>query len=30
MYLFYIGESGNTGADLDNTDQPIHWLVCWR
>jgi hypothetical protein len=27
MYLFYVGESGNTGADLDSADQPIHWLV---
>lgn len=27
MYLFYIDESGNTGADLANTVEPIHWLV---
>lgn len=27
MYLFYIDESGNTGSDLDSTEQPIHWLV---
>lgn len=27
MYLFYIDESGNTGADFGNVDQPIHWLV---
>jgi hypothetical protein len=27
MYLFYLDESGNTGTDLDSTDQPIHWLV---
>lgn len=27
MYLFYVDESGNTGANLDSTDQPIHWLV---
>lgn len=27
MYFFYIDESGNTGGDLDSTDQPIHWLV---
>lgn len=27
MHLFYIDESGNTGANLDAPDQPIHWLV---
>lgn len=27
MYLFYVDESGNTGAKLDTPDQPIHWLV---
>lgn len=27
MYLFYVDESGNTGADLDSPDQPIHWLL---
>lgn len=27
MYLFYIDESGNTGANLDSRDQPIHWLI---
>src|SRR5690625_2295075 len=27
MYLFYIDESGNTGANLEAPDQPIHWLV---
>lgn len=26
MRLFYIDESGNTGASL-NADQPIHWLI---
>jgi hypothetical protein len=26
MYLFYIDESGNTGADLSSTTEPIHWL----
>lgn len=27
MYLVYIDESGNTGANLDSPDQPIHWLI---
>jgi hypothetical protein len=27
MYFFYIDESGNTGANLDSPDQPVHWLV---
>jgi hypothetical protein len=27
VYLFYVDESGNTGARLDAPDQPIHWLV---
>ncbi|MGH7481794.1 MAG: DUF3800 domain-containing protein [Longimicrobiales bacterium] len=27
MHLFYIDESGNTGARLDSADQPIHWLI---
>jgi hypothetical protein len=27
MYLFYIDESGNTGADLAAADQPVHWMV---
>jgi len=27
MQLFHIDESGNTGANLDAPDQPIHWLV---
>lgn len=27
MYLFYIDESGNTGADLDHEGEPIHWLI---
>lgn len=27
MHLFYIDEHGNTGRDLDNEEQPIHWLV---
>ena len=29
MYLFYMDESGNTGRDLDSTEQPIHWLVAF-
>jgi transposase len=27
MHLFYIDESGNTGADLTSRTEPIHWLV---
>lgn len=27
MYLFYIDESGNTGADLTTAQEPVHWLV---
>lgn len=27
MFLFYIDESGNTGTDLGNPDQPVHWLL---
>lgn len=27
MWLFYMDESGNTGARLDDPDQPIHYLV---
>lgn len=27
MYLFYVDESGNTGADLAAPDQPVHWLI---
>lgn len=27
MYFFYTDESGNTGADLRSTVQPIHWIV---
>jgi hypothetical protein len=27
MHLFYVDESGNTGANLDTPDQPVHWIV---
>lgn len=27
MWLAYVDESGNTGARLDDPDQPIHWMV---
>lgn len=27
MHLFYIDESGNTGADLRSVVEPVHWLV---
>ena len=27
MRLFYIDDSGNTGARLDSPTEPIHWLV---
>jgi hypothetical protein len=27
MYLIYLDENGNTGQDLDNTDQPIHFIA---
>lgn len=27
MIFFYIDESGNTGPNLDSTDQPVHWVV---
>jgi len=26
MHLFYIDESGNTGAELSSTIEPVHWL----
>jgi hypothetical protein len=26
MLLFYLDESGNTGNDLDNIEQPIHFI----
>ena len=27
MQLFYLDESGNTGTNLDDPQQPIHWLL---
>lgn len=27
MYCFYVDESGNTGDNLDDVSQPIHWLL---
>lgn len=27
VYFFYVDESGNTGANLDDPQQPIHWLL---
>jgi Protein of unknown function (DUF3800) len=27
VYFFYVDESGNTGADLDSAEQPVHWLL---
>ncbi len=27
MYLIYVDESGNTGARLDDTQQPVHFLA---
>ena len=27
VYLYFIDEAGNTGRDLDNTEQPFHYLV---